>query len=231
MNSFIKELKDKTPLASHKYFSSLMDGSMSLELFKYSQLNFYSAVCYFSRPMFLLCSKMDNYTDRLTLLENIMDEHGNGDISNTHGETFKKYLQNLGINNREMSEKISHPAVVNFYSIIEETINCSNIETAIAMFGIIEDRYTEISSSIALSLVKNGWLSASQLVHYKNHQELDIYHAELFYKLVRKKWKEEESRLNIKKGLKVGNKVILDIYFDLLKSYNLSKAPRVDKTV
>lgn len=225
MNSFIKELKDKTPLASHKYFSSLMNGSMSLELFKYSQLNFYSAVCYFSRPMFLLCSKMDSYTDRLTLLENIMDEHGNGDISNTHGETFKKYLLNLGINDRKISEKISHPAVANFYSIIEKTINDSKIETAIAMLGIIEDRYAEISSSIALSTVKNGWLNTSQLVHYKNHQELDIYHAELFYKLVRNKWKEEESRLNIKKGLKEGNKVILDIYLDLVKSYNLSNNP------
>ena len=78
---------------------------------------------------------------------------------------------------------------------------------------------------ITLSIVKNGWLNTSQLVHYKNHQELDIYHAELFYKLVRNKWKEEESRLNIKKGLKEGNKVILDIYLDLVKSYNLSNNP------
>jgi hypothetical protein len=34
-----------------------------------------------------------------------MDEHGNGDISNTHGETFKKYLLSLGINDRKISEK------------------------------------------------------------------------------------------------------------------------------
>ena len=224
MNLFIKKLKDDTPLSAHKYFSSLMDGSMSLELFKYSQLKFYSAVCYFSRPMFLLCSKIDSYTDRLTLLENIMDEHGNGDISNTHGETFKKYLINLGINNREIDEKVSHPAIANFYSIIENTINNSSLETAIAMFGIIEDRYTEISSSIALSLVQNGWLKTSQLVHYENHQQLDIYHAELFYKLVRKKWKKEKSRLDIEKGLRKGNKVILDIYLDLVKSFNKSNS-------
>ena len=224
MNLFIKKLKDDTPLSAHKYFSSLMDGSMSLELFKYSQLKFYSAVCYFSRPMFLLCSKIDSYTDRLTLLENIMDEHGNGDISNTHGETFKKYLINLGINNREIDEKVSHPAIANFYSIIEKTINNSSLETAIAMFGIIEDRYTEISSSIALSLVQNGWLKTSQLVHYENHQQLDIYHAELFYKLVRNKWKKEKSRLDIEKGLRKGNKVILDIYLDLVKSFNKSNS-------
>jgi len=224
MNLFIKKLKDDTPLSAHNYFSSLMDGSMSLELFKYSQLKFYSAVCYFSRPMFLLCSKIDSYTDRLTLLENIMDEHGNGDISNTHGETFKKYLINLGINNREIDEKVSHPAIAKFYSIIENTINNSSLETAIAMFGIIEDRYTEISSSIALSLVQNGWLKTSQLVHYENHQQLDIYHAELFYKLVRNKWKKEKSRLDIEKGLRKGNKVILDIYLDLVKSFNKSNS-------
>ena len=46
----------------------------------------------------------------------------------------------------------------NFYSIINNTIENDNIETALAMFGIMEDRYTEISSSIANSLVKNNWL-------------------------------------------------------------------------
>ena len=165
MNSFIKELKDKTPLASHKYFSSLMNGSMSLELFKYSQLNFYSAVCYFSRPMLLLCSKMDSYTDRLTLLENIMDEHGNGDINNSHAETYKSYLFNLGVNEKDIKETFSHSAVSNFYSIIEDTIKGDSIETAIAMFGIIEDRYTEISATIATSLVNNKWLREDQLIH------------------------------------------------------------------
>ena len=217
MNSYINQLKDSTPITSHRYFSDLLDGSMSFELFKSSQTNFYSAVCYFSRPMFLLCSRMENYADRLTILENILDEHGNGDIKESHAETYKNYLLNLGVKEKDINETFSHSAVSNFYSIIKDTIKGDRIETAIAMFGIIEDRYTEISATIATSLVNNNWLSEDQLTHYKTHKELDIYHAELFYKLVRPKWVEETSRENIIKGIKLGNAIIFDMFNNLLE--------------
>ena len=60
-------------------------------------------------------------------------------------------------------------------------------------------------------------LRKDQLAHYKTHKELDAYHAELFYKLVRHKWTEITSRENIKRGLKLGNKIIFDLFNDLLK--------------
>ena len=158
-----------------------------------------------------------NIKDRLTILENILDEHGNGDINNSHAETYKNYLLNLGVKEKDINETLSHSAVSNFYSIIEDTIKGDSIETAIAMFGIIEDRYTEISATIATSLVNNNWLSEDQLTHYKTHKELDIYHAELFYKLVRPKWVEETSRENIIKGIKLGNAIIFDMFNNLLE--------------
>ena len=220
MDSYINKLKNDTPIVAQIYFSKLLDGSMSYELFKASQANFYSAVCYFSRPMFLLCSKMKDYEDRLVILENIIDEHGNGDIKDSHGETYKNYLLNLGVKEKEINNSFNHSAVSNFYSIINNTIESDNIETAIAMFGVMEDRYTEISSSISNSLVKNNWLKKDQMSHYKTHKELDIYHAELFYKLVRHKWIEKICRANIKKGLKLGNKLVFDLFNNLLKVEN-----------
>ena len=217
MDSYINKLKNKTPISSQIYFSRLLDGSMSFELFKSSQANFYSAVCYFSRPMFSLCSKIDNYEDRLIILENIIDEHGNGNIKDSHGKTYKKYLLKLGVNKKDINKTFNHSAVSNFYSIIDKTVEKNKIETSISMFGIMEDRYTEISSSISSALVNNNWLRKDQLAHYKTHKELDTYHAELFYKLVRHKWTEITSREYIKRGLKLGNKIIFDLFNDLLK--------------
>lgn len=217
MDSYITNLKNDTPITAQTYFSKLVNGSMSFELFKYSQNNFYSAVCYFSRPMFLLCSKIEDYEDRLIILENIIDEHGNGDIKDSHGVTYKNYLLNLGVKEIDINKTFNHSAVSNFYSIINNTIENDNIETALAMFGIMEDRYTEISSSIANSLVKNNWLKKDQMSHYKTHKQIDTYHAELFYKLVRHKWIKETCKADIKKGLKLGNKLIFDIFNNLLK--------------
>ena len=217
MHDYINNLKKNTPIDSELYFRSLQNNTMTFDAFKESQTNFYGAVCYFSRPLFALCSRIDNYVDRLNILENIIDEHGNGNIKDSHGETYKKYLLNLGVNKKDINKTFNHSAVSNFYSIIDKTVEKNNIETSIAMFGIMEDRYTEISSSISSALVNNSWLRKDQLAHYKTHKELDAYHAELFYKLVRHKWTEITSRENIKRGLKLGNKIILDLFNDLLK--------------
>ena len=108
MDSYINKLKNETSISSQIYFSRLLDGSMSFELFKSSQANFYSAVCYFSRPMFLLCSRMENYADRLIILENIMDEHGNGDIKDSHGDTYKNYLLNLSVKEKNINKTFNH---------------------------------------------------------------------------------------------------------------------------
>ena len=159
----------------------------------------------------------DSYEERLIILENIFDEHGNGKIQDSHGNTYKKYLLTLGVSENDINKTFNHSAVSNFYSIIDKTVEKNNIETSIAMFGIMEDRYTEISSSISSALVNNNWLRKDQLAHYKTHKELDTYHAELFYKLVRHKWTEITSREYIKRGLKLGNKIIFDLFNDLLK--------------
>jgi len=217
MDSYINKLKNDTPILSQVYFSNLLDGSMSFEVFKRSQADFYSAVCYFSRPMFLLCSRMENYADRTIILENILDEHGNGDIKDSHGETYKNYLLNLGINKNDIYKEFNHSAVSNFYSIVNQTVENDKIETAIAMYGIMEDRYSEISLCIASSLINNNWLKKDQLSHYTTHKKLDTYHAELFYKLVRNKWTEEIYRESIKKGLQLGNKIVFDMFNNLLK--------------
>ena len=44
MNIYIKNIKDKTPIGSQKYFSNLISRKMPLEVFQQTQLNFFDAV-------------------------------------------------------------------------------------------------------------------------------------------------------------------------------------------
>ena len=71
MHNYINNLKKNTPIDSELYFRSLQNNTMTFDAFKESQTNFYGAVCYFSRPLFALCSRIDNYEARLNILENI----------------------------------------------------------------------------------------------------------------------------------------------------------------
>ena len=210
MHDYINNLKKNTPIDSELYFHSLQNNTMTFDAFKESQTNFYGAVCYFSRPLFALCSRIDNYVDRLNILENIIDEHGNGNI------TYKQYLINLGVRAKTIEKYSNHISVSNFYSKIDQTVKEDNIDTAIAMYGIIEERYTEISSFIAKTVVRKNWLDESKLSHYSIHKELDIHHAELFYKLIEKKWLNKQSMQYIKTGLNLGNKLVLKLFNEIL---------------
>ena len=216
MHKYIKNLKDNTPLNNELYFKSLANGTMSFDVFKKSQTNFYSAVCYFSRPLFVLCSRMNSYSERLKILENIFDEHGNGEIDKAHGKTYKQYLINLGVKEQKIKENEFHISVKNFFSKVDNVVRNDDLQKAIAMYGIIEDRYTIISSIISKTLLKNNWLDESKLTHYLVHEEIDMYHSKLFYDLIEKRWFEQSSNIHIKEGLKLGNKLILKLFNELL---------------
>ena len=216
MHKYIKNLKDNTPLNNELYFKSLANGTMIFDVFKKSQTNFYSAVCYFSRPLFVLCSRMDSYSRRLSILENIFDEHGNGDINKAHGKTYKQYLINLGVKEQKIKKNEFHISVKNFFSKVDNVVKNDDPQKAIAMYGIIEDRYTIISSIIAKTLLKNNWLDESKLAHYLVHEEIDMYHSKLFYNLIEKKWFENSSNIQIKEGLNLGNELILKLFNELL---------------
>ena len=216
MYNYIKSLKENTPLNDELYFKSLVNGAMSFDVFKKSQTNFYSAVCYFPRPLFMLCSRIDSYSERLSILENIFDEHGNGDVKKSHGETYKQYLINLGIEKDKIKKNDFHISVKNFYSKIDNVVRNDDLQKAIAMYGIIEDRYTIISSVIAKTLLKKNWLDNSKLAHYLVHEEIDMYHSKLFYDLIEKKWLDKSANIQIKEGLNLGNELILKLFNELL---------------
>ena len=216
MYKYINELKKNTPIKGQLYFSLLNEDRMSFETFKYSQVNFYKSVLKFSKPLFVLCSRIDNYEDRLKILENILDEHGNGNLKVTHGNTYKMYLNSLGIGDNKFPENYEHVSCSNFFSEVEKIVSLGNIDKALAMYGIIEDRYTEISSFVAKIVLKNKWIDKENLIHYSTHEELDKYHAKLFYSIIEHKWKKEKSQNQIKKGLNIGNELVLRLFNDLL---------------
>ena len=164
----------------------------------------------------MLCSRINSYSERLNILENIFDEHGNGDVKKSHGETYKQYLINLGIEKDKIKKNDFHISVKNFYSKIDNVVRNDDLQKAIAMYGIIEDRYTIISSVIAKTLLKNNWLDNSKLAHYLVHEEIDMYHSKLFYDLIEKKWLDNSSNIPIKEGLNLGNELILKLFNELL---------------
>jgi len=217
VKDYINELKSNSSIRLEPYFSQLIDGEISFDEFKETQLNFFPAVSYFSLPMFYLCTRLESYEERINILENINNEHGNGNLNESHGATYKNYLISLGIEKNTIEQSPVHPSVEYFNNTLMETVKNKNVLTAIACLGIIEERYAEISKLLVENLINKKWIKADELTHYLTHQEVDKHHSDLFFKLIEPEWNEAGSRENIRSGIDLGNDLIINIYNDLLK--------------
>ena len=87
---------------------------------------------------------------------------------------------------------------------------------SIAMMAIIEERYSKISATIVKEILKKKWISKKKLYHYSLHEELDVEHAQGFYNIIKGSWEDINSKEEIKKGLSLGNSMILNLYNDTL---------------
>jgi len=219
MQAFIDDLKLKTPLSKHPYFLALSSASMTKEQFTKGQLDFYQAVMYFSRPMMQLASRFETYHQRWSILENVLEEHGGGQLGQTHGAQFRLLLHQLGISDQALKAHTHHPAVEIFNLTLSAIAIGKDWRFAVAVLGMIEDRFSEISGYIGRSVVENSWLTKERLCHYTLHAQLDISHAQELYQLIEKEWNEPDGKSQISQGLTLGNYLFLDLYRQLWLLY------------
>src|SRR5512142_2441033 len=97
MRNTIAALKRRHAPLENPYIRALQDGSMSREDFVETQIQFLFAVVFFSRPMAALSGRPPRPEMRLPLLENIRDEHGDGQLTICHENTFLELLGRLGV--------------------------------------------------------------------------------------------------------------------------------------
>lgn len=185
---------------------------MDKERFKETQIDILDAVEFFSRPMFVISSKLNSYEDRYCIIKNILDEHGSGEIGKAHGNTFRQYLVSLGASEKQINNRKPNKEVVEFNNALMKCSIKNSTFKSIAMMGIIEERYSNISAIIVKEILKKKWISKDRLYHYSLHEELDVEHAQSFYNIIKDGWKDISSQEEIKKGLTLGNSMILNLY-------------------
>jgi pyrroloquinoline-quinone synthase len=210
------EILERIGILENPYFKQLKDGSMSLEDFQKSQEQFYFAVVFFSRPMAALAGRIDNPKDRLGILENVVEEHGNMNEDCFHSSTFRKFLLSVIGKETEFEGMIVCPQVRAFNAVITTACIFDEIEVGIGCMGIIELAFADISTIVGNAVVERGWIRREDLTHYKLHAEIDARHADDFFKIVEKKWQDPNKQYYIKQGLELGAYIFDRLYRDLL---------------
>lgn len=219
LDAFVAALKGRLAPLDNPYFRALRDGTFTREDFLETQLQFAHAVFFFSRPMLVLAGRVSSAEVRLPLLQNVGDEHGQGDLSISHEATFTRFLERLGAPKDELWSRPLWPEVRAFNTVLAGVCTLDDVPTALATLGIIEDLFAAISAEIGRGVVARGWLTADALVHYRTHEELDELHAEGFYLPLRARFHAEPAlRYQVEQGLELGATVFLALYRGLYES-------------
>lgn len=203
-------------ILNNNYLTALKDGSMSLDRFRKTQEQFFFAVTFFPRPMAALVGRIPNPTQRLDILRNLVEEHGEFDEQAFHHSTFQQFLRSIGSDPKTLDNLFVSPAVRAFNSVLTASCVLDEIEVGVACLGIIEYAFAGISAVIGKAVVDRGWVQAENLVHYKLHAEIDERHAEEFFAIIEPLWPEKQKRYYIQQGLDLGGYIFDRLYRDML---------------
>lgn len=200
------------------YLLALQDGSMSLECFRRTQEQFFFAVTFFPRPMAALVGRIPNPRARLDILHNLVEEHGEFNENSFHHTTFQEFLRSIDSNPAKLQGMPLWPALRAFNSVLTASCVLDELEVGVGCMGIIEFAFAGISAIIGKAVVKNGWVTAESLVHYKLHAEIDERHAEEFFAVVEAGWQEPRQRYFIQQGLELGAYIFDRLYRDMYET-------------
>ncbi len=205
--------------------------SIEFENFLETQIQFYYAVVFFSRPMAVLAAKIPSAELRTTILRNVWEEHGEAEPSQRHGATFLELLRRLhGIGQADVEARALWPELRAFNTTLIGCCTLDDWEVGAAMLGIIERQFADISAMLGQHLVRLAWLRADDLIHYKLHAELDIRHSQDFFDVLAASWHSSTAAAyKIEQGFRLGAYVFDRLYRDLYEARGrreLATAPR-----
>lgn len=213
----------QTAMIENPYFTNLKQGTFSLPTFRTSQEQFSFAVDFFPRPMAALVGRIPNPSQRLDILHNLVEEHGEFSERNFHKTTFQQFLKTIGSTPDVLDVLTLWPCLRAFNSVLTTACVLDELEVGIACMGIIEYAFAECSAAIGTAVVAHGWVSADELVHYKLHAEIDGRHAQEFFAVVEPLWNNPEKRYFIHQGLALGAYIFDRLYRDLYRTAVASK--------
>jgi pyrroloquinoline-quinone synthase len=209
------EILQRVNILGNPYFKDLCGGTMPLDVFRKTQQQFFFAVTFFPRPMAALVGRIPNPRQRLDILHNLVEEHGEFHEESFHHTTFQRFLLTLGVQQNEIENAKVGPAVRAFNSVLTASCLMDELEVGVGAMGIIEFAFAGISAAIGKSVVANGWIPQKHLVHYKLHAEIDERHAEEFFAVIESAWDKPDRAYFVEQGLELGAYIFDRLYRDI----------------
>ncbi len=218
MKQYIAMLKARKNPVQNAYLRALREGTFRRADFIETQIQFLFAVAHFSRPLLMLASRLPRPEMRISILEHVGDEHGHGNVSMSHEQTFLLLLDRLDVSMSEIEKRALWPEVRAFNIAMTGLCMTDDPFTALAALGMIENIFEELSEELGRLIIMRGWLSADQLTHYSMDGG-DQHHADAFYGPLHEAYETDPRyTYQIQQGLELGAYLFLRLYDGLYRA-------------
>lgn len=108
----------RVDFGANPYLQALSRGDLDLAEFRATQAQFFFAVEFFSRPMAALVGRIPDPLQRLDILRNLIEEHGEFEQGDFHVSTFRAFLASIGVAPGELGDLELWPEVRAFNSVL-----------------------------------------------------------------------------------------------------------------
>lgn len=210
----IKETINKINTIEECSYFKILKKFPTKKSFVNSLSDFIIAVNEWSKILGLMIYKVPSDKERSVIINNLMDEHGNGDISKSHVNTFQLFINSLDNDSDRCKEILKN---YNSYNHINQEVE--QFVKQIIKILIIEDWIVTISM---LGMIEYTYITVSKNIHnyaknfIKLHEIADFKHSFDFFELVAPYYETDKSNINT--GINLGYTIIYE-YFGSISKY------------
>lgn len=177
----IEYAKNINKINNNSYFEKLSH-KPTTKSFVVSQSFFVHAVDSWSKVLGKLLTILPSCHERVVIINNLYDEHGHGNINESHVYTFNNFIKSFNIQLSNNEKELTCNVINTFNKILFDMIDNKSWIYCCSVLGMIEFTYIDVSNLI--HKYAKDYFNRDDIDHYKIHEELDYTHATELWQLV-----------------------------------------------
>ncbi len=212
VSDIIKRIDEKIAeksILKHPFYQNWKEGKLTRESLQEYAKQYYQHVSAFPQYLSAVHSQIENYDDRLLVLENLMDEEYG---EKNHLELWLRFGEAVGARREDIKNTKQSGETSAFINNFKQLASKSAIEGIAALYAY-ESQIPYVSGEKIRGLKQFYGVSDERgLEYFTVHQTADVEHSEAERNLIRKYAKDEETQ---KKVLEAVDRT-LDAYWLML---------------
>lgn len=196
-------IAQRHPLWKHSFLERCRAGELSLAEVRVLAVQMYKFSQAFNRILASIMSCCSDEIAQLAIMENLLDEMGQGNLANAHPELFRRFTRSLGIDDGTLLLTPPEPetqAMIDTYLALPHKYGYLAALGAVcfASEGIVNSLYTQIRQGI----VGTSPFSQEALIFFEVHIDLDVDHAAHLEAIIEPRLRTVEDSIYVHRAIK-----------------------------